>query len=99
LVQVVALKNGLPDKTLKRDDFQVFDNGQPISIKGGFGTFGRMSESKWTKILECPGCRVYCPSLNGNREGYSGDTPAINSFAIRRRQAIAVTTSAARPAP
>lgn len=33
LVQVIALKNGLPDKTLKRDDFQVFDNGQPVSIK------------------------------------------------------------------
>ena len=30
---VVALKNGLPDKTLKRDDFQVFDNGHPVSIK------------------------------------------------------------------
>lgn len=33
LVDVVALKNGLPDKTLLRDDFQVFDNGQPVSIK------------------------------------------------------------------
>jgi len=27
------LKNGLPDKTLKRDDFQIFDNGRPVSIK------------------------------------------------------------------
>jgi len=26
-------KNGLPDKTLKRDDFQIFDDGQPVSIK------------------------------------------------------------------
>jgi hypothetical protein len=33
LVQVVALKHGLPDKTLQRDDFQVFDNGQLVSIK------------------------------------------------------------------
>jgi len=33
LVPVVALKNGLPDKTLKRDDFRVFDNGRPVSIK------------------------------------------------------------------
>jgi hypothetical protein len=33
LIPVVALKNGLPDKTLKRDDFQVFDNGHPVSIK------------------------------------------------------------------
>jgi len=32
LVPVVALKNGLPDKTLKRDDFQVFDNGHPVAI-------------------------------------------------------------------
>jgi len=33
LVPVVALKNGLPDKTLTRDDFQVLDNGRPVSIK------------------------------------------------------------------
>jgi hypothetical protein len=33
LVDVVALKNGLPDKTLRREDFQVFDNGHPVSIK------------------------------------------------------------------
>jgi hypothetical protein len=33
LVPVVALKNGLPDKSLTRDDFQVFDNGHPVSIK------------------------------------------------------------------
>jgi hypothetical protein len=35
LVDVIALKakSGLPDKTLKRDDFQVFDNGHPVSIK------------------------------------------------------------------
>ena len=35
LVDVIALnaKNGLPDKTLKRNDFHVFDNGHPVSIK------------------------------------------------------------------
>jgi hypothetical protein len=35
LVDAIALnsKNGLPDKTLKRDDFQVFDDGHPVSIK------------------------------------------------------------------
>ena len=35
LVPVIALnaKNGLPDKTLKRDDFQVFDNDHPVEIK------------------------------------------------------------------
>ena len=33
LVPVIALKDGLPDKALKRDDFRVFDNGRPVSIK------------------------------------------------------------------
>src|SRR5437868_4643606 len=35
LVDVFARnsRNGLPDKTLKQDDFQVFDNGLPVSIK------------------------------------------------------------------
>jgi hypothetical protein len=35
LVDVMALnaKIGLPDKTLTRDDFRLFDNGQPVSIK------------------------------------------------------------------
>jgi hypothetical protein len=35
LVPVIALnlKNGLPDKTLQREDFQVFDNGRPVSIQ------------------------------------------------------------------
>ena len=35
LVPVIALnaRSGLPDKTLKRDDFQVSDNGHPVSIK------------------------------------------------------------------
>ncbi|HVR24267.1 MAG TPA: hypothetical protein VMU26_13220 [Candidatus Polarisedimenticolia bacterium] len=34
VVDVIALsaKIGLPDKTLKRDDFRIFDNGQPVSI-------------------------------------------------------------------
>jgi len=35
LVDVIALnaKNGLPDETLKRGDFQLFDNSCPVSIK------------------------------------------------------------------
>jgi hypothetical protein len=35
LVNVIALSagSGLPDKTLKRGDFQVFDNGRPVSVK------------------------------------------------------------------
>ena len=34
LVDVVALsaKNGLPDKTMQREDFQIFDDGHPVSI-------------------------------------------------------------------
>jgi hypothetical protein len=35
LVDVIArnAKNGLPDKTLKKSDFQVFDNDHPVAIK------------------------------------------------------------------
>ena len=35
LVDVIArnAKNGLPDKTLKESDFQVFDNDQPVAFK------------------------------------------------------------------
>jgi len=33
LVDVVALKNGLPEKTLTRKDFQLFDNGSTVPIK------------------------------------------------------------------
>jgi hypothetical protein len=35
LVDVIArsAKNGLPDKTLKKSDFQVFDNDQPVAIR------------------------------------------------------------------
>lgn len=32
-VMVLNAKNSLPEKTLQRDDFQVFDNGHPVSIK------------------------------------------------------------------
>jgi hypothetical protein len=35
LVDVIVLnaKTGLPDKTLRQDDFQIFDNGHPVAIK------------------------------------------------------------------
>ncbi len=35
LVDVIALsaENGIPDSALNREDFQVFDNGHPVSIK------------------------------------------------------------------
>jgi hypothetical protein len=33
LVDVTAMKNGLPDKTLRREDFQLFDNDHPVLIK------------------------------------------------------------------
>jgi hypothetical protein len=32
LVPVIALKNSLPIQTLKREDFQIFDDGRPVSI-------------------------------------------------------------------
>jgi hypothetical protein len=32
LVDVMAMKNGLPVKTLSRDDFKVFDNKRPVAI-------------------------------------------------------------------
>ena len=34
LVPMIVLnaRNGLPDKTLKRDDFQIFDSGHPVSL-------------------------------------------------------------------
>jgi hypothetical protein len=41
LVDVVALQNGLPVKTLERDNFQLFDNGSRVSIK----TFDMGAES------------------------------------------------------
>ena len=35
LVDVIArnAKDGLPERTLKKSDFQVFDNDQPVAIK------------------------------------------------------------------
>lgn len=41
LVDIFALKDGLPVKTLTRDDFQLFDNGVPVTIK----TFDTGSQS------------------------------------------------------
>lgn len=41
LVDVVALKDGLPVKTFTLQDFQLFDNGSPVSIK----TFDTGAES------------------------------------------------------
>lgn len=32
LLDVVAMKGGLPEKTLSRNDFKVFDNGRPVAI-------------------------------------------------------------------
>lgn len=43
LIDVIALQDGgVPDKALSRGDFQVFDNGHPVSIKTfDIGTQGR----------------------------------------------------------
>ncbi len=32
-MDVIALKDGLPDRTLQQDDFQVFDNGRAVQLK------------------------------------------------------------------
>jgi len=52
LVNVIARnKNGLPDQTLKRDDFQLFDDDRPISIQ----TFDTAAQSRplalWFVVL------------------------------------------------
>ena len=52
---MVALKNGLPDKTLTRDDFQVFDNGNPVSIE--------IPVKVELKVVDAP------PSITGNSGG------------------------------
>ena len=38
LVDVIALMNGLLDKSLKRDDFQVFDDAHPVYEANALGT-------------------------------------------------------------
>jgi hypothetical protein len=56
LVDIVTLKDGLPDKTLMRDDFQLFDNGAPVSIKT-FDT-GSQSSSRPLSLWMIVQCRM-----------------------------------------
>jgi len=56
LVDIVTLKDGLPDKTLRRDDFQLFDNGAPVSIKT-FDT-GFQSSSRPLSLWMIVQCRM-----------------------------------------
>lgn len=66
LVDVVALKNGLPEKGLKREDFELFDNGTPVPIK----TFdsGTQSTSRPLAIWLVVQCRM--PNWESQGSGY-----------------------------
>ena len=75
LVDVMALKNGLPDQTLQRDDFQLFDNGQPIAIKT-FDT-GRESTTRPLTLWMVVQCTM--PGLE--RQGSGLFAGQINRFA------------------
>lgn len=54
LVPVIALspKTGLPDKTLQRDDFHVFDNGHPVSI-ASFDSGGHTRPLALWFVVQC----------------------------------------------
>lgn len=66
LVDVVALKNGLPEKGLKREDFQLFDNGAPMTIKA-YDT-GTQSTSRPLAIWLVVQCRM--PSWESQGSGF-----------------------------
>lgn len=53
LVDVVALKssNGLADTTLQRDEFRLFDNGRPVSIKTFDSGMGARPLALWFVVL------------------------------------------------
>ena len=66
LVDVVAFKNGLPEKTLRLEDFQLFDNGSPVSIK----TFdaGAQATTRPLSIWLVVQCRM--PNWEGEGSGF-----------------------------
>ena len=66
LVDVLALnaKSGLPDGTLKRDDFRVFDEGQPVAIK----TFDRGGQTRPLAIWFVVQCRM--PDRDAQGSGF-----------------------------
>ena len=63
LIDVMArnTKNGLPDKTLKRDDFLVSDNGRPVSIA--------RPASAWSVLRRAAGQRIRYRRKGGQQEG------------------------------
>ena len=66
LVDVVAMKNGLPEKNLKREDFQLFDNNTPVPIKT-FDT-GTQSTIRPLALWLVVQCRM--PGWEGQGSGY-----------------------------
>ncbi|MGC2474830.1 MAG: hypothetical protein WA485_10880 [Candidatus Sulfotelmatobacter sp.] len=66
LVDVVAMKKGLPEKNLKREDFQLFDNNTPVPIKT-FDT-GTQSTSRPLALWLVVQCRM--PGWEGQGSGY-----------------------------
>jgi hypothetical protein len=54
LIDVIARNatNGLPDKSLQRDDFQIFDNGHPVPIKI-FDTGARTRPLALWLVVQC----------------------------------------------
>ena len=66
LVDVVAMKNGLPEKNLKREDFQLLDNNHSVPIKT-FDT-GMQSTSRPLAIWLVVQCRM--PGWEAQGSGY-----------------------------
>jgi hypothetical protein len=78
LVDVFARNssNGLPDQTLRREDFQVFDNGRPVAIK----TFdsGAQSSTRPLTLWFVVQCRM--PDYDGQGSGlFAGHTGLLAS--------------------
>lgn len=66
LVDVVGMKNGLPEKSLKREDFQLFDNNTSVPIKT-FDT-GTQSSSRPLALWLVVQCRM--PGWEAQGSGY-----------------------------
>src|SRR5215467_6039230 len=66
LIDVAAFKNGLPEKALRREDFQLFDNGSPVSIKT-FDT-GAQATTRPLAIWLVVQCRM--PNWEGEGSGF-----------------------------
>ena len=90
LVDVIALnaKNGLPDKTLKREDFQIFDNDHPVSIK----TFDSGAQSRPLALWFVVQCSMQGYDAEGSgffRGRISLFKPALKDLAKQDTLAVA----------